>query len=236
MQVIPTNAILKTTYSRVEDHVKIAEHPTDLPGLKFKYQVEDHPRLNDEDYPWYPHHAGAGVGGEFSIHDQEKLKEHFLKVLAKRDKIVIVEIGVHRNPYAHTSTSIFLDNKRPQDIYVGIDIDDKSFLNNPDLNIHTIRTRSEEISMVHQFLDSLGVDNIDVLMIDGWHSINQVYKEWEYTKRLSVDGIVIFHDTNAHPGPYFIIQSIDTNQYDVYKYFSDIQDWGLSVALRKGGA
>ena len=70
-------------------------------------------------------------------------------------------------------------------------------------------------------------------MIDGWHSINMVYTEWLYTQILSDKGIVVFHDTNGHPGPYFITKSIDTDLYEVNKYLSDIKDWGISVAIRK---
>ena len=70
-------------------------------------------------------------------------------------------------------------------------------------------------------------------MIDGWHSINMVYTEWLYTQLLSEKGIVVFHDTNGHPGPYCITKSIDPDVYDVYKYFTDIKDYGIAVALRK---
>jgi len=73
-----------------------------------------------------------------------------------------------------------------------------------------------------------------LIMIDGYHSLNQVYFEWEnYTPLLASDGIVVMHDTNSHPGPYFLMKSIDTNQYDVYKYFNDVVDWGIGVVVRK---
>jgi len=29
------------------------------------------------------------------------------------------------------------------------------------------------------------------------------------------------------------MKSIDTNQYDVYKYFNDVVDWGIGVVVRK---
>ena len=70
-------------------------------------------------------------------------------------------------------------------------------------------------------------------MIDGWHSVNQVYKQWEYVSLLSNDGIVIIHDTNSHPRPYFLIESIDNIMFDVYKYYNDVYDWGIYVAVRK---
>jgi hypothetical protein len=52
-------------------------------------------------------------------------------------------------------------------------------------------------------------------MIDGHHSINQVYQEWEYVSRLSDDGVVVLHDTNSHSGPYFAVESIDDTLFDI---------------------
>jgi hypothetical protein len=60
-----------------------------------------------------------------------------------------------------------------------------------------------------------------------------VYQEWEYVSRLSDDGIVVLHDTNSHSGPYFAVESIDNNLFDVYKYCNNIRDWGLAIAVRK---
>jgi cephalosporin hydroxylase len=119
-------------------------------------------------------------------------------------------------------------------IYIGIDINDKSNLNNLEKNIYTICSPSENIDFVFEQMKQIGINEIDILMIDGWHSINQVYIEWEnYTKILASNGIVVMHDTNAHPGPYFLVKSIDTKLYDVYKYLSDVVDWGISVAIKK---
>jgi cephalosporin hydroxylase len=230
---------------RVYVHPIFAEHflkvnrteVFDIPGLKYKYCIEDNPSLNDHDSPLHQNHYGAGYSRigptEFSEDDQIILLEHFSKIISKKDQIVIVEIGVCRNDYHKTSTSIFIDHKRDGDIYLGIDIEDKSYLNNREKNVYTLKTPSENIEYVSQVLNILGVNNIDVLMIDGWHSINQVYKEWEYTRWLSNDGIVVFHDTNAHPGPYFIAQSIDTDVYEVKKYLNDVVDWGITVATKK---
>jgi hypothetical protein len=223
----------------VEDHVLLYVEPTPhIFGLKHKYHCSI-PALNDADTRWYPSHAGAGDYGsrEFSSSNQQILKKHFLELRSKKDKLVILEIGVARlttNLYDHTSTTIFLNEKRDTDIYIGIDINDKSFLDNPAKNIHTIKSPSERVDEILALVKSTyNVDQIDCLMIDGWHSINQCYAEWNYTKILSKDGIVIMHDTNCHPGPYFLVKSIDERVFDVYKYLSDIQDWGISVAVRK---
>jgi cephalosporin hydroxylase len=207
-------------------------------GLTKKYDCG--PANNDKDWGWYPTkgYGGGDFGNrEFSNADQDILKTHFLDFLQhKQERIVIVEIGVSRNAYANTSTSIFLENKRDQDIYIGIDIEDKSFLNNQEKNIYTIRSPSQNLDVFYPIMAEYGVDQIDVLMIDGWHSINQCYIEWElYTQMMNPGGMVVMHDTNFHPGPYFLVDSIDTNLYDVYKYLWDVQDWGISVAIHKGG-
>lgn len=206
-------------------------------GLTKKYDCGE--ANNDKDWGWYPlkGYGGGDFGQrEFSNADQEILQRQMTQFLleTKKEKIVIVEIGVSRNAYENTSTSIFLSCKRDQDIYIGIDIEDKSFLNNQEKNIHTIRSPSQNITHIYEKMTEIGVDSIDVFMIDGWHSINQCYIEWElYTQMLCPGGIVFMHDTNFHPGPYFLVESIDTNLYDVYKYLWDVQDWGLSVAIKR---
>lgn len=152
----------------------------------------------------------------------------------KKEKLNIVEIGVNRNGYSVSSTSVFLNNKREQDIYLGIDIEDKSILNDQTHNIFTICSPSQNKDVFFSKFKEIGIETIDILMIDGYHSINQVYLEWKiYTPLLSKDGIVVMHDTNSHPGPYFLLKSIDTTQYNVYKYLSDVVDWGIGVAVHK---
>ena len=235
MNIVPT--ILESRHIpvkaiAVENQVEMLTLPTNLKGLSWRYSVKKNPQHYDNlDGWWYPTSSGNTV--EISEDNKKIILQYLQDVMSKKDKIVIVEIGVHRNPTEQTSTGVFLKNKKDTDIYLGIDIEDKSFLNNDSKNIYTINCPSENTNAIFEHLKKLGVDNIDILMIDGWHSINQVYKEWEYTTLLSIGGVVIFHDTNGHPGPYFILKSIDTNDYDVYKYLTDVKDFGIGVAVRK---
>jgi hypothetical protein len=239
MNIVPTieknqsGTYLYTTHTFVEDHVNFALTNINKNGLFRKYTCFNN---NDSDFPWYPYQANGGrnYNQEFSIDNQEILKMHLSNSLKQKDKIVIVEIGVNRNPYTETSTSVFLDNKRKDDIYIGIDIEDKTSINNIENNIFTIRCPSENISHIFEEFKKIGITEIDIFMMDGLHSINQVYFEWEnYTPLLAEKGIVVMHDTNSHPGPYFLVKSIDTNLYNVYKYLSDVVDWGISVAIKK---
>jgi hypothetical protein len=239
MNIIPT--IIEPTHIQVEHTIienilphQILNYKKD--GLKCLYTCFEY---DDAENSHVPTKMGAGRGisngvQEFSIDNQAILSKHFNDLLLRKDKINIVEIGVNRNPYNISSTSIFLDGKRKDDIYVGIDIEDKSFLNDVNNNVFTIKSPSQNISNIFNKLNDYGIGEIDLLMIDGWHSINQIYLEWcFYTKLLSENGIVVIHDTNAHLGPYFLVKSIDTDIYDVYKYVNDVQDYGISVAIKK---
>lgn len=235
MNIVPTT--LKSHHIPVspipvEQYVEMNILPTIMHGLTCRYSVKNNPQHYDNvDGWWYPTNAGNTV--EISEDNKTIILQYLQDVISKKEKIVIVEIGVHRNPTEQTSTGVFLKNKRDNDIYIGIDIEDKSFLNDSSKNIYTIKSPSENTNQILSYLKNLNIDTIDVLMIDGWHSINQVYKEWEYTSLLSIGGVVIFHDTNGHPGPYFILKSIDTSMYDVYKYLTDVKDFGIAVAIRK---
>ena len=171
------------------------------------------------------------VKQEFSIHNQKKLLEYFNSI--KNDCKCIVEIGVNRNFYELTSTSIFLENKNNDTVYIGVDLDDKSFLNNTERNIFTVRTNSINRNEIYGLMNSLNIKEIDFLFIDGWHSINMVINDWLYTEKLSKNGIVGFHDTNRHPGPFYVFEAIDENLYYKYKYFEELEDWGISFAIKK---
>jgi len=238
MNIIPTQIKdhhTVVTPIRAEDHVEMEKLPPTSKGLTYRYSVKNNPaHYNNLDAYWYPSNAGTKTK-DVSLDDQEVIREYVQKAMAQKEKIVIVEIGVHRAALEETnsSTKVFLENKRPQDIYIGIDIEDKKQLQDHSKNIFTLQARYEDKATVLNFLKQHHIEKIDVFMIDGYHSINQVYTEWEYTELLSDTGIVLFHDTNGHPGPYFVLQSIDTDMYDVYKYFTDILDYGMGVAVRK---
>jgi len=72
----------------------------------------------------------------------------------------------------------------------------------------------------------------DFIFIDGWHSINQVLADWEYTNLLTDGGIVGFHDTSCHPGPHNFIKSLDKSKWDVIENCCP-QDWGIGFARKK---
>jgi len=157
------------------------------------------------------------------------LTERFLHV---RDKCTaILEIGVCRSS-EKSHTQCFLSNKNKDTIYIGIDLEDKTFLDNKEQNIFTIKNSSSDYEKNIELIRSFGVEKFDFIFIDGWHSINQCLKDWEYTNILSDHGVVAFHDVSYHPGPYHFIRSIDKNKWDVEENVCPM-DYGLGFAWKK---
>jgi hypothetical protein len=174
---------------------------------------------NEHLWPW----------DEVTDANRNAIKERFLKV---RDNCkAILEIGVCRNE-KDSITHIFLDNKLPDTVYIGIDIDDKSFLNDPEKNIYTIQGDSSSITEAVEIFKDLGVTEFGFIFIDGWHSINQVLIDWEYTSMLSPTGIVGLHDVSSHPGPHYFINNINEEKWNVEKNVCPF-DHGVGFAWRK---
>ena len=139
-----------------------------------------------------------------------------------------VEIGVSRNK-DKSSTKVILDNLK-DGIYLGIDIEDKSHLNSD--RIHTIKCNSLNHKLVYDKMDEVGISSIDLLLIDGWHSINQVLSDWEYSSRLSKSGVVCFHDTTAHPGPKKFLNHLNADKWNVKVNMCE-EDYGFGFCYRK---
>ena len=205
-----------------------------------KYLTQDirlgNPEDNDKDWiNTYPNPFELVGNKEFSMCNQAALTEEFSKV--KDQTKVIVEIGVSRvtynQTYDQTSTSIFLRHKNPETIYLGIDIDDKTFLQGLERNVFTLQSKSEYYERVKAKLDSLKITQIDFLFIDGWHSINQVIDELWYVNFMKPGGVIGFHDTNYHPGPSQIIKNLNPNIFEVKQLCQQQDDWGIGFAKIK---
>lgn len=159
-------------------------------------------------------------------------REHLATELKQASPKTILEIGVARND-AKSSSIVFIEKKDRDTAYIGVDIDDKSFLNDVANNVYTMRIDSSQIDLVMDRVELLtGRKEIDFLFIDGLHSINQVLLEWEYTRYLSAGGVVGFHDTNKHPGPSRFINALDKNKFDIRSYCID-NDNGIAFVQHK---
>ena len=149
----------------------------------------------------------------------------------------ILEIGVDHNiqPTDKSSTKIFLDNKTQETIYLGVDINDKSYITDHDKNIFTYQGDSSNIASVMNYATSIGIEKFDFIFIDGWHSINQVMKEWEYSRWLADGGIIGFHDTAVHPGPHLFLKYMDTNKWNVVQNSCGFKqnDFGVGFVWKK---
>jgi len=176
--------------------------------------MRDHPSA-------YPHE-------EFSVGNRTALNDKFLSV--KDRTKAILEIGVCRNG-SDSSTYTFLNNKNDNIAYVGIDLENKSFLNNEEKRIYTIQGNSSNVDQNIEYMKSWGITELDFIFIDGWHSINQVLTDWEYTKILSHGGIVAFHDINEHPGPYNFIKNLNTDVWHIETHCPT--DWGIGFVWKK---
>jgi hypothetical protein len=165
---------------------------------------------------------------EFSDCNRDQLQKAFLEI---RDTAkCILEIGVCRNGQG-SSTYVFLNNKKDETFYIGVDLEDKSFLNDKSKNIFTIKTTS---SNFHHILDSTlkkGISQFDFIFIDGYHSINQCLDDWKFVSRLSKNGIVGLHDTSNHPGPVALVENINTDLWSVERLCLD--DNGISFFRKK---
>ena len=165
--------------------------------------------------------------------DLDALRAEFLKV---RDNCrTILEIGISRELNGDkTFTQVFLKNKKQETIYVGIDIDDKTYLNNLENNVHTIQSSSSEYEKCMDIIRSVGVSEFDFIFIDGWHSINQVLADWEYTNILGPAGVVGLHDTAYHPGPKYFLEALDSSKWDIVaNAVTDTKDWGIGFVRKK---
>lgn len=167
--------------------------------------------------------------GECSSCNVSALVDRFLRV--KDTCQAILEIGICRNGF-DSFTYRLLDNKKLETIYVGIDLENKSFLNNEEKNIYTIQNSSSNIEQNMSLIKSFGVKEFGFIFIDGWHSINQCLLDWEYTQLLAPNGIVAFHDTAEHPGPYNFIRALNKNIWHVEENVCPT-DWGIGFAWKK---
>lgn len=142
----------------------------------------------------------------------------------------ILEIGMSRNPQSSTDT--ILTRKSSEATYLGVDIrQELRSYENKDNNVFVHIGDSRDQSTIRARMKELGMDSIDLLFIDGDHSIDYMLNDWGYADLLSEKGVVIAHDTNYHPGPREVFRAIDRSLFNVDTFCKS--DWGIGVAVRK---
>jgi len=168
-------------------------------------------------------------GREFSACNADVLFQLCMKLQPQN----IVEIGVARletSKYEYTSTSMLINSKSMEAKYLGIDIGERSFVATYGVNVFVIQEDSTDVKRCVDEIKWHGIKHIDLLMIDGWHSINTVIQEFAYTDLMPVGGVVVLHDVNLHPGPKNAVQYANPEKWKVEKYCPD--DWGIAVLTK----
>ncbi|HBH00787.1 MAG: hypothetical protein A2X36_02270 [Elusimicrobia bacterium GWA2_69_24] len=202
----------------------VTRQPTDIFGLKYLPTLA--PRHSDDaDFI-----VGKPVDAEVTPRNLRKLEE--IVLATRQSGKLIVEIGVCRNAEG-SFTHVLLRHKPRDAVYLGIDMDDKSFLDDPARSIHTLRTDSRDQDLVRAKIKELGGPPIGILFIDGWHSVNVAVNDWKYADLLAEDGVVVLHDTNCHPGPVCLFDAVDERLFHKEKFFERERDWGMAVFRRR---
>jgi len=147
---------------------------------------------------------------------------------------LIVEIGVWRDPNSPNpvSSSLFIYEKNDICSYLGIDIEDRSYILNLKPNIHFLQTDSSNFDIIKNYIDTNIKKEIDFLFIDGLHTVEQVKKELALINLVKKGGVIGFHDISAHAGPNMWMEAFDPMMFDIYK-FRDTVDWGIGFLIKK---
>ena len=211
----------------------LKKHRTSIYGLNFLPSLE----------PKFPDDRDSCITSELSLfhnlsiryfQTEEVTERAYNKVVEiiesyKRD-IFILEIGVNRSK-ERQFTDAFIKYKSKKSLYIGIDINDKSSLNDKENNVWTIKTDSRNQDYIRSKFDWR---NIDILMIDGDHSVVGAVNDFKYANILADDGTVILHDSNSHSGPLALIEAIDRDIFTVEKLFEEnLDDFGLTIIKKR---
>jgi len=202
--------------------IEVLEKQTNIPGLKFEPQMLYYNNFADGEVFTCP----ASV---------EVSKQNYDLTSRMIDDYMtdgIVEIGVSRNGEGSFTNAML--SKKPNSVpYLGIDINDKTYLDDPSKKIYTIKENSYSQDLIRKKLKEIGMEKISILFIDGLHSVDACINDWKYTDLLSDKALVLLHDTNHHPGPTILVEAIDKNKFDVQKFFENQDDNGMAVAIKK---
>jgi len=220
---------------------KYEELKSNINGLKFIPNLLEYDNNNDWIENVYMSNIVTNINEkhqkitkEFSEKNKLVLKALIDDLKAKNMFNVILEIGVNRSG-EHSSTQFILNNKTKDTKYIGIDMQPGliASIYSEQQNNYGLATDSSNYDQILKYINSLGVSKIDLFIIDGWHSVNQVVKDWKFTDILNLNGHVLMHDTNYHPGPYCVYEAIDENYYKKEKHlFSELYDWGVATATK----
>lgn len=171
---------------------------------------------------------------EFSDKNKEVLLSTINELKSRNAFNSVLEIGVYRSR-EKSSTRVILDNKPLTTKYFGIDLAENQLaeVRNNQNNVFCLCENSSNTKSIMNFCKLHGVKNLDLILIDGFHSVNQVMDDWKLVEFLNVGGYVLMHDTNYHPGPYCVYEAINGEMFEKKKFQTEeSDDWGISSAKR----
>lgn len=145
----------------------------------------------------------------------------------------ILEIGVSLYDRELTITDRLIKDKPENSKYIGIDISDRSFVKSWGKDCFFIQENSGNFDSISDKINNLNIENFGIIVIDGDHSLNGILKDWRYIKFLHKSGSVLIHDSNTHPGPVALIESIDRKIFNVFEPLNDKYDHGITVVKYK---
>ena len=197
------------------------------PTLNKALDKEEFLNITVEDYIKLDTFAKS-VPKEMSDMNLSKVREFFGRLVSPR---LVVEIGVMRNPGIQNTTQTVLEMKPDTCAYVGIDIEDRSYVKEYGTNIYTLQIDSADTSTIKEYLSRFNTP-IDYLFIDGLHSIYQVGKEIDLISLVRRGGVIGFHDISLHTGPNAWMDAFDPDKFEIYKFHAE-GDWGIGFLVMK---
>jgi len=217
-----------TAYNRIIELIK--PRPTTIQGLRYFPDLE--PQVdNDQDAPPF------GWTGLQEISDGNRAIVRQAVEHLGTSLTAAMEIGVDRSNKASMSersmSKIIMEGRPAGSFYLGVDLDDKSYLDNADANTCTLQSNSHNQTAIREFIASKGITHLDLLFIDGWHSVNTCVNDWRYADLLRPGGIVLLHDSNSHPGCAALFDAVDNTMYDKARYCTEDTDYGIAAFIRK---
>lgn len=210
-------------YTKIVELIK--PRPTSIHGLKYFPDLE--PEVdNDQDAPPF------GWTGQQEI--SECNRESVLAAVTHLGDTfrAALEIGVDRSN-ERSMSRIIMEGRPTGSFYLGVDLDDKSYLNNEATNTWTLQCNSHDQTRIREFMASKGVTELDLLFIDGWHSVNTCVNDWRYADMIRPGGLVLLHDSNSHPGCAALFDAVDDNLYEKIRCCTDPSDFGIAAFRRK---
>lgn len=235
-----------------KEYVKLdtwERNPSNIIGLKYIPTIE--PKYSDSEQRMFTRvHGGFGLpmcvhnnlpGNISLVHNGPSVRQSHVDMVSNAissDTKTILEIGinVYQKPLLSTTRAV-LNNKENDCVYLGVDVNDKSSINDVSKNIYTMKIDSSLRRTIRDKMLKLGMKTIDLLIIDGDHSIELMVNDWCFTEFLSPHGTVIMHDTNVHIGPRSVFDAIDETLFDKRLIGSEIKsgkflDYGMGIARR----